>query len=250
MYKMQKKFAIKFFLILFAICYIQTTNATAQDNFTQQKRMQGTLEFALGFNNNTGFENYSSMYQQILSLQVNRFYADAGFQITTNSLDISANAIFWLLNKTKVRLGAGSIYHYMYYDSLSSTHDFLPGIYLQARPTNKFGIGLDVHYMYKARTIFAIQEDTKILDNHSIAFSLQTDFYPNQNNKVFTKICSYEQFRYNVLCAPSFSIGLKHELPNNNAYLELEGIARFTDLFTLSAYHDSNELRLAFGMYL
>ena len=238
-------------LILFFLSATAFTAALAAEGkeYFSIDGFQPALSLTFGVNDGKGFEHYRFLYQPQFELSSTYMSASAGLRAADRSLDAMTAGIWWPLRTARLRAGAGARYHFYYNDGKSTTHDILAGAYFEARPAAWFGLHIDTSYMFKARSLLEVEDSTTLL-NHSIAFALKMDFHLPADISLHAGISSYEAFRYNVLCAPSFSAGISYEPQNMNLFFACEAVARYTDFFTNSAYYDSSEFRLTVGVRL
>lgn len=209
-----------------------------------------TFNTTFGLNTSgTGFEPYRSQFQQCYDFDSRQMSAFCGVQLAKSCFDFTCNSEFWLLQWSRLRMGPGLRYHLNVFDTIAVSNDFFAGLYLDWRPALWFGFSANTQYFFRGRTIQAIKNAVPFLVNHSIAFGMQFTAYLPYQFSLYLQFNSYEQFRYNVLCAPSLIVGVRYQSPFH-VILSAEFAARYIDIFTLSGRFDNSELRFTMGYRL
>ncbi len=246
---MQKKKKVLAFLFIFLLFFAKTFSIESKNYFEYpEPLLEASLSY--GFNSQEGFETYISFLQPFVYVNTSHFSAFTGMQINKGSFDFTSSGIFWPFHTERLRVGLGLDYHYNYYDAVSRTNDFIINTYFQTRPFQKFGIDLSLGYLFKARTIFAIEDYKPILWSRCPAISIKANFYPVDSVNLFFKASSYEAFRYFIFLAPSFTFGTKVCPKDSKLFIAYDVTFRYVDFFTLSTYFDGKEYRLTIGLKL
>ena len=235
------------FLFLIAALPAAAPASKAKKEYYTFDGCQTRLDLTFGMNDGKGFGNYRFLYQPQCTVENTWFTAKAGLRAANRSLDAMTSGVVWPLHTAKLRAGAGALYHFYNNNEQSYTHDILAGGWFETHPARWFSLHLDVNYMLKARYIEALDH---FMLNRSIAFDLNMGFHLPADISLHAGISSYEPFRYNVLCAPSFTAGISYEPRSTNLFFGCEAVARYTDFFTNAAHYDSGELRLTMGFHL
>ncbi len=243
---MKKKyllFILNCFIILSPIFSQEEKQKT--DYFTKD-HLGIKYELGLAFNSQEGWETYNASLQPYIQVDSTKITLYSGMQVAKGDFDFTGGAVLWPLVRRNIRVGAGARYNFNWYDNLSYSHNVYLGSYFEARPGKWFGVKFDIGYMAKARCIKAIEDYTKYLKYHMLGFCVEADFYLPYNFMVYTKISSYELYRYMVNIAPTFTIGIT-ETTTYPYYISVELNTRYTDFFTSSTFLDSRELRILLG---
>lgn len=204
---------------------------------------------AAGLNTGDGYEPYTFMAQPYFMLDTTYFQAYGGVQLADDMLHVTAGTVFWPLRQNRFRLGGGIVYHFNYFDDISLCHDLLFNVHFETRPAYWFGLKMTTGYFFKARKIFAVEKDIGFIRNNSIDVSIETDFFLPYNITLFTRVSSYEMFRYMVFCAPSFTFGVNKAL-GRRVDFTFETTSRYIDFFTASTRYDDTEMRFIVGLHL
>ncbi len=202
-----------------------------------------TAEASLGFNTMQGYEPSPVYFSAFYNIVGNRFAAGGGTRLEKGDLQLTLNASYKFFKREKVSLGTGIIYNLNWLQDFSISNNFLPGFYFTYSPCSFYSLELDADFFFKVRKVFALHNDLSSLINTTLAFSLRNDFYLPDNFLLYFDFASIEQFRYMILCAPSFIFGGQYS-GFENLELWLEAAVHYIDFFTLSAHYDDTEIRL------
>lgn len=247
---MQKKLLASFVGIILSFTTVfATVDDRKKDSYFNFSSTDLKFNIAVGMNSGDGFEPYRFMMQPYFQIDNKYLQAYAGIQAANEMWHATAGAVAWPLRWNRIRLGAGLIYHFNYFEDISLCHDLMLNIHFETRPAYWLGIKLNTGYFHKARKIFAVEDYVGYIENNSVDFSLETDFYLPYNITMYTRVSSYELFRYMVFCAPSFTFGVSKSL-GKRVDLTFETTTRYIDFFTVSARYDDSEMRFVMGFHL
>ncbi|MCR5290187.1 MAG: hypothetical protein K6E51_09375 [Treponema sp.] len=229
-----------FLVTLFALC--ATLQGVSQEY---------TFRYSLGRNNGTGFEPFRNTAQYQFAYTGDTCSAGTGWQLTEHTFDFTADAVWWFYNTTTQKdnpkkIGLGGLYHYLLYEDISSTNDFMAGIHMQIGAFRHIIVDCDLDVQYKKAQIFAIKRHTPWLDNWNPALRFRLIYQCTNKSQLYAEIASYEYFRYMLFFAPSYTFGGFYHW-NNGLFLGAELVPRYIDQFTLSSYYDCTEVRAFFG---
>lgn len=247
---MKKKVFPLLLLVLLGISSAWTaSDSRKKSDYYDYDNTDVTFNISAGINSGSGFEPYTFMAQPYAQIDTKYFQLYTGVQMSGEIFHATTGGVFWPLRLRKMRLGAGMVYHFNYFDDVSLCHDLLFNLHYEVRPTYWLGFKMNAGYFYKARRIFAVSDYVGYIKNNSVDFSIETDFFLPYSITLYTRISSYEMFRYMVFCAPSFSFGITKSL-GKRLDLTFETTSRYIDFFTVSARYDDTELRLIMGLHL
>ncbi len=241
-----KKTILFFYLTILCLIPVFSTEA---ESFFDREGIQHTLRLGLGVNSGQGFEPYKTMIQPEFTIESEKLSFFGGSQIANKMLNFTVQGVWWPWHSQKVRFGAGGLFNYNLFFETSQTNNIMPGLFLEVRPATFFGLKMDVDCLFKFRDIFAIDEYKKWLYSWCGGLNLELDLYLPGEFMVYSKISSYEMYRYMMFMAPSFTFGIS-ETKTKPFSFTLEASVRYTDFFTSSNYYDSTEIRLMMGFPL
>ena len=234
---------VLFFIFAFGVSAQEYEQGLSDSDSVLPIKFSQTAEASLGFNTMQGYEPSPVFFSAFYNIFGNRFAAGAGTRLEKGDLQLTLNASYKFFKHPKVSLGTGITYNLNWLQDFSISNNFLPGLYFTCSPVSFYTLEIDVDFFLKVRKVFALHDDLSSLINTTMAFSLRNDFYLPEDISLYFEFASIEQFRYMILCAPSFIIGTKYS-GFENLDLWLEASIRYIDFFTLSAHYDDTEIRL------
>lgn len=202
------------------------------------------LELTAGYNTGSAFETYRFYGNLKFILSDEKISIKAGLQYGPGNVDATSSMVFWPLRFTHVKLGFGVIYNIEFFGDISMTNNILPGIYVDYRPCSWFSLDAMTSFFVKGRTIYAFADVTPLLMNYSVALGFNMWFYLPYNFALSVGCSSYEDFRYMVLCAPTFSGSVSYTL-NKSWSFSFTALAHYVDFFTLSSAYEDAEFKLS-----
>lgn len=200
------------------------------------------LELSIAYNTGTAFETYRGYTNLKFLLEDEKIRMNVGMQYGYGTFDAMSSVVYWPLRFPQVKVGVGLIYNLEFFSNKSMTNNLLPGIYVDYRPCSWFTFDFMASFFIKARTIYAMADATPLLMNYSLAFGFNFGFKFPHNFGLSIGFNSYEDFRYMVLCAPSFSATLSYTL-NESWVFYFSACAHYVDFFTLSAAFEDAEFK-------
>lgn len=202
------------------------------------------LEMSAAYNTGTAFETYRVYGNLKFLLRDESVSMDVGLQYGPGTIDAMTSAVYWPLRFTHVKVGVGLIYNLEFFSDISMTNNLLPGIYVDYRPCSWFTFDAMTSFFIKARTIYVIADVKPLLMNYSLALGFNFEFKLPYNFGLSLGFNSYEDFRYMVLGAPSFSATLSYTLNESWAFY-FSACAHYVDFFTLSSAYEDAEFKLS-----
>ncbi len=247
---MKKKALLLFGLLLLTFHSLwAASDSRKKDRYYDFDSPEITFNLSLGMNSGDGFEPYTFMAQPYAQIDTTYFQLYSGVQMSGDIFHATTGGAFWPLRLRMMRLGAGFVYHFDYFDDVSLCHDLLFNLHYEVRPSYWLELKVSFGYFHKARKIFAVSDYIGYITNNSVDFSIESDFYLPYEIKLYTRMSSYEMFRYMVFCAPSFTFGVTKSL-GKRLDLTFETTSRYIDFFTVSARYDDTEMRFILGLHL
>jgi len=214
--------------------------------FFENRPLRQSFSYALGRNNGTGFEPFRDTAQFIYTFDMPEASAKTGIQLTSGTFDFTADGIWWFARGNKIRTGIGALYHYLLYEKISATNDFMGGLNMEIRPFSFFTISMEIDGQYKMDQIFAVKSHSPWITNFNPAFRFRLTYAPGNGAELYSEVASYEYFRYMLFFAPSFTFGAAYHWPDG-VWAGMEIVPRYVDMMTISAYYDCTEIRAYFG---
>ena len=177
-----------------------------------------------------------------------------GVQFTSANTDVLLKAMFTPLNTLHHTIGLGSVYHFSHLYNVGSIHDLLASFeYTLVRP-HTFIFFAQMGYMHQWIRVPVPYNRALTIGQPSITLALHFTGIIKKEWFLGGGLSSYEVFRYPVFANPSLSIDLYYRsqgchLPKG-LYFGLEGILRYSDLFTFSGYVANAVIKSVIGMEL
>jgi len=232
--------------VILTVIPVPDCYAREPDSYASPFPVQQTFRYALGRNNGTGFEPFRNTAQFTYTFDIPQVSARTGIQLTSDTFDFTADAIWWFARGSKIRTGIGMLYHYLLYEQISATDDFMAGLCMDFHPFTLFSISMDLDFQYKMDQVFAVKSHTPWLRNYNPAFRFRMTYAFDSGAEIYAETASYEYFRYMLFFAPSFTFGGLYRW-KNGMWLGAEIIPRYIDMMTLSADYDCTEIRAYYG---
>ncbi|MCR5763167.1 MAG: hypothetical protein K6G00_07295 [Treponema sp.] len=247
---MKKRALLAFAILLVSLFPLfAASDPRKKDHYYDYKVPDVTFNISAGMNSGSGFEPYTFMVQPYVQLDTTYFQLYTGVQMSGDIFHATAGGVFWPFRLRRMRFGAGMVYHFSYFDDISLCHDLLFNFHYELRPAYWFGFKMNLGYFHKARRIFAVADYIGYITNKSTDFSFETDFFLPAKITLYTRMSSYEMFRYMVFCAPSFTFGVSKTV-GKRLDITFETTSRYIDFFTASARYDDTEMRFILGLHL
>ena len=210
------------------------------------------ISAASSFNIKKGIEP-NIFYFDILGQYFSRFAKiSVGMQFTSANTDVLLKAMFTPLNTLHHTIGLGSAYHFSHLYNVGSIHDLLASFeYTLVRP-HTFIFFAQMGYMHQWIIIPVPRSRTIVIDQPSITMAFHFTGIIKKEWYIGGGISSYEIFRYPVFANPSLGVDLYYRSDGQHFpkgfYLGLEGILRYSDLFTFSGYPENFIIKSVIGM--
>ena len=228
----------------------------AQPLLGNEKADRGMFDVstAASFNIKKGLEP-NIFYFDILGQYSCRFAeAAVGIQITSANTDVLLKALYTPLHNLRHKIGVGTTYHFSYLYTIGSIHDLLASFEYTLTLPDAFIFFAQTGYMYQWIRASVPHSRTIVISQPSITFAVHFTGIIKKEWYLGGGISSYERFLYPVFANPSFSIDLYSrsrgaQLPQG-LYFGLEGILRYSDLFTFSGYPENVVIKSVIGMEL
>lgn len=246
----------KRFILLFIITVLFCVSANARGNRHKDELesedteipivFKQSAQMDLMFNTMQGYEPGLFAVSGIYDVEGKRFSALAGIKLQGGDSQFTFSGAYTFFKRNKLSLGTGVIYNLNWLHDISLTNNFLPGIYLEWKPTPFYALEMNVDFFLKLRNVFILKDDLSSLINATMAFYFHNDFFLPNNINLYFEFASIEPFRYMILCAPSFIFGGRYSI-ENNLDVGLEIIVHYIDFFTLSAHFDDMEFHVGVG---
>ena len=212
------------------------------------------ISTAASFNIQKGLEP-NIFYFDILGQYLCRFVeAAVGMQITSANTDVLLKAMYTPLNNSRHKIGLGNTYHFSYLYDIGSIHDLLVSFeYIRMIP-DAFIFFTQIGYMHQWIRVPVPHSRTIVIGQNSMTMAFHFTGIIKKEWYLGGGISSYEVFRYPVFASPSISIDLYYRskglhLPKG-LYFGLEGIVRYSDLFTFSGYPENFVIKSVIGIKL
>ena len=209
-----------------------------------------------------GVENHATkdsilalLLLSILKKGLNRiFFILIYWDSISANTDVLLKAMFTPLNTLHHTIGLGSAYHFSHLYNVGSIHDLLASFeYTLVRP-HTFIFFAQMGYMHQWIIIPVPRSRTIVIDQPSITMAFHFTGIIKKEWYIGGGISSYEIFRYPVFANPSLGVDLYYRSDGQHFpkgfYLGLEGILRYSDLFTFSGYPENFIIKSVIGMKL
>ena len=245
----------KRFILLIIITVLFCVSATARGNRHKDElegedteipivfKQSGQVD--LMFNTIQGYEPGLFAVSGIYDVEGKKFSALAGIKLQRGDSQFTFSGAYTFFLSNKISLGTGVIYNLNWLHDISLTNNFLPGIYLEWKPTPFYALEMNVDFFLKLRNVFILNDDLSSLINATMAFYFHNDFFLPNNINLYFELACIEPFRYMILRARSFIFGGRYSIENNLVGLEI--IVHYIDFFTLSAHFDDMEFHVGVG---
>lgn len=212
------------------------------------------INTAASFNIKKGVEP-NIFYFDILGQYSCRFAeAAVGMQVTSANTDVLFKAMYTPLNNPRHKIGLGMTYHFSYLYHVGSIHDFLPSFEYTLTILNTFIFFAQIGYLHQWIHIPVPHSRSIVIGQSSITHAMHFTGIIKKEWYLGGGISSYERFRYPVFANPSLSVDLYYRSTGGHLprgfYLGIEGILRYSDLFTFSGYPENVVIKSVIGMEL
>ena len=212
------------------------------------------ISAASSFNIQKGLEP-NIFYFDILGQYLCRFAKiTGGMQFTSANTDVLLKTMFTPLNTLRHTIGLGPTYHFSHLYNIGFIHDILASFEYTLTLPDAFIFFAQTGYMYQWIRASVPHSRIIVISQPSITFAVHFTGIIKKEWYLGGGISSYERFLYPVFANPSFSIDLYYrsrgaQLPQG-LYFGLEGILRYSDLFTFSGYPENVVIKSVIGMEL
>ena len=175
-------------------------------------------------------------------------------QFTSANTDILLKAMFTPLNTLHHTIGLGSTYHFSHLYNVGSIHDLLASFEYTLTIPHTFIFFAQTGYMHQWITIPVLRGRTIVIGQPSLTMALHFTGIIKKEWYLGGGLSSYEIFRYPIFANPSLGVDLYYRSEGQHFpkgfYLGLEGIVRYSDLFTFSGYPENFIIKSVIGIKL
>ena len=212
------------------------------------------ISTAASFSVKKGFDP-NIFYFDIVGKYCSRFAeAVAGLQITSANTDVLAKAMYIPINNQRHKIGLSTTYHFSFLYNTGFIHDLLASFEYTRIIPDAFIFFMQMGYMHQWIRVPIPHRRAIVISQPSMTLALHVTGIIHREWFLGGGLSSYEIFRYPVFANPSISIDLYyrsqgHYFPKG-LYLGLEGILRYSDLFTFSGYVANAVIKSVIGMEL
>ena len=248
-----KRFFQIAFISIFLLLQCSFTHQPLFGNEAASGRMFD-ISMAGSFNTKKGFES-NIFYFDIVGQYFSRFAElTVGMQFTSANTDGVFKAMYTPFNTPRHTIGLGSTYHFSYLYNVGFIHDLLASFEYTRTIPQAFIFFMQIGFMHQWIRVPVMHGRAIVIGQPSITLVLHFTGIIKKEWHLGGGIRSFERFRYTVFANPSLSIDLYYRsqgahLPKG-FYLGLEGILRYTDLFTFSGYIENFVIKSVIGMEL
>ena len=212
------------------------------------------ISAASSFNIQKGLEP-NIFYFDILGQYFSRFAKiTGGMQFTSANTDVLLKTMFTPLNTLRHTIGLGPTYHFSHLYNIGFIHDILASFEYTLVIPHTFIFFTQTGYMHQWIIIPVPRSRTIVIDQPSITMAFHFTGIIKKEWYIGGGISSYEIFRYPVFANPSLGVDLYYRSDGQHFpkgfYLGLEGILRYSDLFTFSGYPENFIIKSVIGMKL
>ena len=174
-----------------------------------------------------------------LSLQNTVFTKHAqlftGFHYTLRQIDLTAQALWWLVHTETLSLGFGALHHSGWFLGYGREYDFLASIYGSFGSIERFNLWFDASYSRKFSVVPSIQSNVRYLQDRGIAFTIKMQKEIAHDFLIYAGVSSYENYRYPLFLLPTYFSGVLYSHPCGfSARMQID--VRYSDQLTLTAY--------------
>ena len=248
-----KQFSQIIFISIILLLYCSFTHQPLFGNEAASNKMFD-ISMAGSFNIKKGLEP-NIFYFDIMGQYFSRFVeATVGMQFTSANIDALFKAMYTPLNILRHKIGLGTTYHFSYLHNVGSIHDLLASVEYAWTIPNTFIFFVQTGYLHQWIRVPVPHRRALMISQPSMTMAFHFTGIIKKEWYLGGGLSSYEIFRYPVFANPSFSIDLYYRsqgahLPKG-FYLGLEGILRYSDLFTFSGYPENFVIKSVIGMEL
>ena len=178
----------------------------------------------------------------------------AGMQFTSANTDTLTKVMYIPFNNLRHKIGIGTTYHFSYLHAVGYIHDLLASCEYTLTILDTFIFFAQTGYMHQWTSTFVPRNRPIVIDQPSLTTALHFTGIIKKEWYLGSGISSFEPFRYPIFANPSLSIDLYYRsqgsLLPKGFYFGVEGILRYSDLFTFSGYLENIVIKSVVGMRL
>lgn len=242
---MQFKMKLKSFLF---ILFLFFTNAIWSQAFQEADtqipiKFQQSIEVCAKFNTMQDYEPSLFSGSTIYNIWGKRFSALGGIQVQKGDMQLTLSAFYSFFKSEKVSLQTGVIYNLNWLMEYSLTNNFLPCLYFEWKPAPFYTLEVNFDLLFKFRHLFIFGFNQHQLINTTLAVSIKSIFNLPKNFRLYLEFASFETFRYDIFCAPSYIAGVEYSI-NDSFDVALDVTIHYIDFFTLSAHYADTDIKL------
>lgn len=177
----------------------------------------------------------------------NSLAVNAGFRISKDEFDFTAQGNLYPLQFAKVKIGVLTRYHFRNENDNYNQHDIFAGFDFVFLPLSWFKINASICYFSNWNEIIPLRKyGTEWYHNNSHYACLKLIFIPSKWFDIYASVSNCEYFYYSLIGSASFSIGTDISFPGG-ILIGLQVDSRWTDIITLSARHDGTDVKVSVG---
>ena len=222
-----------------------------------QEQMRGSgydISTATSFNIKKGLESNIFYFDVLFRYFYRVVELTTGLQFTSANTDTVCKVMYIPLNTVRHKIGVSTSYHFSRLYNIGSIHDLLASFEYTLTLPNAFIFFAQTGYMHQWIRVPVPYSRAIVISQPSMTMAFHFTGIIKQEWFIGGGLSSYELFRYPVFANPSLSLDFYYRskgryLPKG-LYLGLEGIVRYSDLFTISGYVKNLVFKSVVGMEL
>ncbi|MCR5607397.1 MAG: hypothetical protein K6F69_11355, partial [Treponema sp.] len=146
------------------------------------------------------------------------------------------------LDTRNLYYGAGLLYHFQNYDSISNENDFIIDSCFKISTNKHFSFLIKGGFHFKLTDVFVL--DDYLTDKcPSLVFYFEKLF--DNGMEIYWNFGSHDNYRYPLFVSPQYTFGLAYT-SRNKIRISADGEIRFSDQFTTAPYVNMLVLRSSF----
>ena len=212
------------------------------------------ISTAASFNIKKGLESNIFYFDVVFRYFCRFVELTTGLQFTSANTDTVCKVMYTPLNTIRHKIGIGTSYHFSGLYNTGSVHDLLASFEYTFTLPKTFIFFVQTGYMHQWIRIPVPHSRAIVISQPSLTMALHFTGIIKQEWFIGGGISTYELFRYPVFANTSLSLDFYYRskgryLPKG-FYVGVEGIVRYSDLFTFSGYIGNVVFKSVVGMEL
>lgn len=170
-------------------------------------------------NKNTGFD-----FSTIAYFDMHELLWDAGFNINSDNMDFTTQAIYWPAfgKRHQFNLGVAVTYHlYNYYSTFAENDWFIDVCYKHVY-SDYFELRTRCGLMIKSTQIYSVKDYMPYLTNKTMNFDLKLSWFPGKNWICYASLASNSYFNYPNFLSIFMGTGVEYKIPEKNISIGLD----------------------------